>query len=70
MGDNPAGGVDPLGSWTLTIGEGIGWGDLTIGYNGGQWSVGGFVGVGEGLFGGYDPMDSGAGQPGIEAAAT
>ncbi|HET7313097.1 RHS repeat-associated core domain-containing protein [Salinisphaera sp.] len=67
VGDNPLQYIDPLGLWQLTIAGGIGYGGLvTIGNNGGQWSVGGYIGVGEGFSVSLDPQDSGVHASGFE----
>jgi RHS repeat-associated protein len=58
--NNPVKRKDPLGLWQLTIGGGEGLGALmTIGNNGGQWNFGLYSGGGVGVFGKYDPTDSG-----------
>ncbi|HTV84824.1 MAG TPA: RHS repeat-associated core domain-containing protein [Dyella sp.] len=55
---NPLMNVDPLGLAQLTINVGaILAGQLTIGYNNGQWSIGLKAGIGEGLSVEYDPND-------------
>ena len=51
---------DPRGLWQVTVGGGefLG-GDITFGSNGGQWNLGLYTGVGEGLFFKIDPSNSG-----------
>jgi RHS repeat-associated protein len=52
--------MDPHGLWQLTIGGGLFWGlKITIGYNGGQWNYGAYVGLGEGFFANLDPRNTG-----------
>jgi RHS repeat-associated protein len=66
VGGDPVDGVDPGGWWQVTIqvGAGVG-GRLTFGNNGGQWNLGGYIGVGEGLSGDLDPYDRGCKEPGV-----
>jgi RHS repeat-associated protein len=65
--NDPTNGFDPLGLWQFTIsGGGILGGSFTFGNNGGsnwfngQWNVGAYIGVGEGLSANLDPNDTGS----------
>jgi len=61
VGDNPVNGIDPLGLWQVTFGGGDGAGFyVTFGYNGGQFNLGGIVGLGSGAFLSVNPRDSGS----------
>ena len=64
--NNPISRVDPLGLWQITISGGyIFGGSFTFGNNGGsglfngQWNLGAYVGIGEGLSFNVDPNNSG-----------
>ena len=67
VGNYPLNYVDPVGLWQLTIsgGRGIG-GSVTLGYNWGQWSVGAWLGVGEGLSVRLNPLNTGPQEPGFQ----
>lgn len=60
VGGNPLSSIDPFGMWQFTLAGGAGLAaEITFGYNDGQWNLGGFVGLGEGLSGSFNPNDSG-----------
>ena len=60
VGANPVSRIDPWGLWQVTITGGLGLGvSITFGHNSGQWNGGGYVGLGEGISGTYNPNDSG-----------
>ncbi len=63
---NPMNSEDPTGLFDVDFGGGdfIG-GFGHIGYNGGQWSYGGYVGVGGGFFININPYDTGSREPGL-----
>ncbi len=66
VGNNPVKRKDPSGLWQVEIGGGGGLGVLvTFGKNSGQWNLGFYWGAGAGLFGSYDPTDSGCHSPGF-----
>ena len=53
--DNPNNMIDQLGLWQVTIGAGLAYaGLITFGDNSGQWNVGAYAGVGDGVFVDYD----------------
>jgi RHS repeat-associated protein len=63
---NPVRNVDPLGLWEITINIGAGLGfQFTLANNGGtgffngQWSVGGYAGIGEGFGVSINPTNTG-----------
>jgi hypothetical protein len=71
--NDPTNAFDPLGLWQFTIsGGGILGGSFTFGNNGGsnwfngQWNVGAYVGVGEGLSANLDPNDTGCHKVGSD----
>jgi hypothetical protein len=59
VGESPVDGVDPEGLWeaSATADLGVGF-EINFGYNDGQWNLGGYLGVGEGLSGSFNPNDS------------
>jgi RHS repeat-associated protein len=51
--------TDPYGLWQVTITGGIFWGGtITFGKNNGQWNVGAYAGLADGLSGNFNPNDS------------
>ena len=69
--NDPLDATDPSGLWQLTISGGyslVG-GSFTLGYNSGQWSVGGWLGVGAGLSARFNPFDSGPASSGFDVSA-
>ena len=59
----------------MTVGAAAGYGgQISFGYNGGQWNFGGNVGLGEGAWGSYSGIDSGSHESGTfgsdDASAT
>ncbi|HET6587242.1 MAG TPA: RHS repeat-associated core domain-containing protein, partial [Oleiagrimonas sp.] len=69
VGSNPYTEIDPHGLWQVTISFGalLG-GEITFGHNSGQWNFGGYIGVGEGLSGSFDPNDSGVQRNGTHVS--
>jgi RHS repeat-associated protein len=67
--NDPINAIDPTGLWQVTISGGylIG-GAITFGHNSGQWSLGGYLGVGEGLQVAIDPNNSNPEASGFTAA--
>lgn len=60
---DPINAIDPLGLWSVTISAAYGYGgSLTIGNNGGRWSVEYTIGVGLALKGTINPHDSGSNE--------
>ncbi len=67
VGQDPMNAVDPEGLWQVVLQGGYGGvgGRVTVGYNGGQWSTGKYLGYGVGLSLGIDLSDGGCKVPGI-----
>lgn len=64
--NNPVNFVDPLGLWQISFSGGVGLGgQITFGYNTGQWNFGAFFGAGEGASITVDPHDSGCEKRGF-----
>ena len=65
-GNSPLVYRDRRGLWQLTMISGLGGGVLvTFGYNNGQWNLGGYYGVGEGISVEYDPGTAACHAPGL-----
>jgi len=65
VGGNPLNRIDPLGLWQITISADLGIGGLlTFGYNGGQFNIGGYVGLREGVSVSINPDDVGCHEVG------
>jgi RHS repeat-associated protein len=57
--NNPVRRKDPRGLWQVDIGGGLVLGaEVSFGSNNGQWNFQLYTGVGEGLFGSYDPRET------------
>ena len=68
VSNSPVNYMDSIGLWQVTIGGGAGVGGyITFGYNSGQTNFGGYIGAGEGLFGGINFADTGCKEKGFEA---
>ncbi len=67
---NPFKNIDPIGlkELTVSVGDILGPVGVTayLGYNSGQWSYGGYIGVGTGWSINYDPNDSGCHEAGYQ----
>jgi RHS repeat-associated protein len=71
--NDPVNGSDPFGLWQITISGGDFFGgSITFGNNGGsgwfngQWNLGAYVGLGEGLSFNFDPNNSGCHDVGAD----
>lgn len=59
VSNSPLMHVDPLGLWQVTITAGIFWGGtVTFGNNSGQWNIGGYIGLADGVSGEFNPNES------------